>query len=562
MQKSFFFEGSQIHRMSQVHQDHKYVIQIGPSHFRYSKSQLALLSNKALKHFRHSQSPFEISLPNDETNFGLDELIACFKAIDSLFRSEAEIILNENNLPAFEYISRVLDKRSLSQSCKHIHSNISPIFKLSSKHFKFLYESDITKLNDFQLMINGKSFGINFSLFCCVSDKFQAMNHQEQELRLTIPDQHLPCLISFLDIFKGLPFYFENYSPESVSYFIHLFGLSSLAQFIYENCPSPQNIQEVLEFLSSHSCEFYPNIFDESLTILIRHFSEIRTDQILKLSNFILGKLFQSPQFLVDNEDTLFDLVVELIERDPNRKILLKYVYFPGVSSSHLINFLNNFPIEEIDSDLFESIKTRLFCEVLQPNSVPSLRWRNLPTFLSKEKIDNIYQLLQDHFHDASNPVELIQTLLGETEKMKSQLENLQSEREIMKTENIQMKNYLHNVQNENIQMKNYLQNVQNENVQMKNYFHNVQNTNEEMKIENFQLKNENQELKIENEGLTQSVQTQHKEIENLRKHTKEVLINLTGCSGIIFSLKQTDPNPVILTSSSNYYPDRPHKLS
>jgi hypothetical protein len=65
-------------------------------------------------------------------------------------------------------------------------STISRNFKVSSRHFKFLYEKDLNKLNDFRLIVNGKSFGINFSLFCCVSDKFQEMNCEE-ELSLTIP---------------------------------------------------------------------------------------------------------------------------------------------------------------------------------------------------------------------------------------------------------------------------------------------------------------------------------------------------------------------------------------
>jgi hypothetical protein len=145
--------------------------------------------------------------------------------------------------------------------------------------------------------VNGKSFGINFSLFCGVSDKFQEMSRQEKELNFTIPNQHLPCLYSFLDIFKGFPFYFENYSLESVSYITHLFGSSSLSQFICKNLSSPQNIQESLEFLSNHSCEFYPNIFEQSITILVHHFSEITANQFLKLSNFVLEKLFQFHNF-------------------------------------------------------------------------------------------------------------------------------------------------------------------------------------------------------------------------------------------------------------------------
>jgi hypothetical protein len=113
MRKSFCFEGKLIHQLNQAHTDQKYTIQIGTSHFRYSKSQLAFLSNKALKHFRHSELPFEISLPsqpNDQIHFELKDLITCFKQIDSLFRSEYEIFLKENNFHAFEYLSKFLDK--------------------------------------------------------------------------------------------------------------------------------------------------------------------------------------------------------------------------------------------------------------------------------------------------------------------------------------------------------------------------------------------------------------------------------------------------------------------
>jgi hypothetical protein len=64
-------------------------------------------------------------------------------------------------------------------------------------------------------------------------------------------------LYLFLAIFKGLPFYFEEYSLESVSYLINLFGLSSLSQFICENLPSSQNIGEALDFWQS----LHVNIF-------------------------------------------------------------------------------------------------------------------------------------------------------------------------------------------------------------------------------------------------------------------------------------------------------------
>jgi hypothetical protein len=216
-----------------------------------------------------------------------------------------------------------------------------------------------------------------------------------------------------LDIFRGFPFYFQDYTLESVSYFINLFGLSSLSQFICEHIAPPNNVQEALEFLSNHSCELYSQIFDQSLSILINHFSEISFEQLIKLPNFMLEKLFQSPQFQIENEDILFNLVVDLIGQDPNRKSLLKIIYFPAVSTSLLINYFNNFPVEEIDSDLFESFKTRFFCDVFMSSSLPfQSRWRNTPASRTKEEIEEVFHLLQNHFHHTTNPAELIKTFI------------------------------------------------------------------------------------------------------------------------------------------------------
>jgi hypothetical protein len=113
MRKSFFFEGSHIHRLNQICENHKYVIQVGTSIFKYSKVQIAFLSNKALKHFRHTDAPFEIPLPSqpdNQINLNMNQLLSSFKAIDSVFRSETEITLNEGNCASFELISNILDK--------------------------------------------------------------------------------------------------------------------------------------------------------------------------------------------------------------------------------------------------------------------------------------------------------------------------------------------------------------------------------------------------------------------------------------------------------------------
>jgi hypothetical protein len=108
----------------------------------------------------------------------------------------------------------------------------------------------------------------------------------------------------------------------------------------------------------------------------------------------------------------------------------LKSIFFSGVSVSLLIKFFKNFLVEEVDSDLFGSLKIRLFGDVLLTSSLPpSSRWRNHTTFLSKEEIEDIFNMLQNHFHQSKNPADLIQSLIKENQDMKKTIEEMRKKK-------------------------------------------------------------------------------------------------------------------------------------
>jgi radical SAM superfamily enzyme len=93
------------------------------------------------------------------------------------------------------------------------------------------------------------------------------------------------------------------------------------------------------------------------LSKVIQNIEQIEIHQLLCLSNFVLEQIFNSHQLQIENENYLFNLVIELIKKDSNRKVLLKSIFYPGVSSSLLISYFRDFPIEEIDYNLFNSLK-------------------------------------------------------------------------------------------------------------------------------------------------------------------------------------------------------------
>jgi hypothetical protein len=49
-----------------------------------------------------------------------------------------------------------------------------------------------------------------------------------------------------------------------------------------------------------------------------------------------------------------------LIDSDSTRKVLLKTIKFPFVSIDLMKQFIENYNIDEIDFDLFQSLKERL----------------------------------------------------------------------------------------------------------------------------------------------------------------------------------------------------------
>jgi hypothetical protein len=124
------------------------------------------------------------------------------------------------------------------------------------------------------------------------------MNHQYSEIRLTISSQHLTDFISFLGIFKDLPFYFENYLLESIFHLIHFFGLFTIHNSLWKSS-FLKNIQETLEFLDNHSCEAYSSIVEESLDILIQYVLEIRRDSFSYLMRMNVFEKYLKTNHLV-----------------------------------------------------------------------------------------------------------------------------------------------------------------------------------------------------------------------------------------------------------------------
>jgi hypothetical protein len=116
----FSLKGEQIHQIQKLVKYKDYPIKIGSQIFYYCKEQLAFLSVNAFDHFESNSTPFEISIDQFEntTNVSMDDLISAFNLLDSLFHSQIEIEINQNNIFSFFLLGKILDNTALILKCQ------------------------------------------------------------------------------------------------------------------------------------------------------------------------------------------------------------------------------------------------------------------------------------------------------------------------------------------------------------------------------------------------------------------------------------------------------------
>jgi hypothetical protein len=210
-------------------------------------------------------------------------------------------------------------------------------------------------------------------------------------MSISVPEEHLPCIISFFDVFKGFSFQYDEFGYSSFLYLAKTFKLDYFNDFIFDQIP--KTVPEAIKFLSrfrTNDLQF-EKYFQSSLLILAQHFETISIDDLETISNDHLLLLFSSEHFQIENEDYLFELILKLIQKDFSRIILIKSVYLAFVSYSLLKEFFNEFSFDNSDIKLFETLHERFHSEC--PKNY-LLRLKAQKSILSNEEFSEIYNIL------------------------------------------------------------------------------------------------------------------------------------------------------------------------
>jgi uncharacterized membrane protein YqhA len=113
--------------------------------------------------------------------------------------------------------------------------------------------------------------------------------------------------------------------------------------------------------------------------------------------------------------------VINLIEENKNRMILFQTVHLEFVSSQLLKRFLRNIENDEIDFELFEAMKKRLFTDYSIQEKL-SKRWKSQPQHLSETETDELLNIFNSHFENEKSSVEQAKLLIEQIQQLKMKL--------------------------------------------------------------------------------------------------------------------------------------------
>lgn len=354
-------------------------------------------------------------------------------------------------------------------------------------------------------------------------DKFNESPTQLTKFNFDCSDKEFESLKILLDIYNRGFIQCSQCDFSSLMVVIRFFHCSSLSIFLQNYVPS--TISETIDILSQESCFNLQKIFNKCLTILTENFFDLHENDISKLSNSALFYLFISPNFQINNENELFIYIQYLIKQNPSRKILLKTIHYPFVSSDYLDTFFNELSFEDLDEDLFECFKERLVCDITKPVTFPSTdRWKSKYRFISLDEINSIFDLLRIQFGKIGQPVEQIQSLIHDNAKYIKKISELNQKNESIHTQIHELQDQILQFQNLNNGFKTELEASKQDNQIFTNRIQQLKKSKSEKKgiiqklnEKNQQLESDMQMIKLENQTLLEQNQNQKLTIQKLK---------------------------------------------
>jgi hypothetical protein len=175
-------------------------------------------------------------------NISNQNLLNCFQQIYSLLSTTESISISIKNVFIYQYLSKILNNKSLSFICDEVEATQeSNFFILSSTCFNELNEEIETKINNFEIILKDKlSIKCNIILGSLISDKIRKLIGKSNFIDFSTFEY--PSIIAvFFSVFKGKVISLEHFNVQflfETILFVEIEILKDFFPFSIENLSS------------------------------------------------------------------------------------------------------------------------------------------------------------------------------------------------------------------------------------------------------------------------------------------------------------------------------------
>lgn len=238
-------------------------------------------------------------------------------------------------------------------------------------------------LKTLSITINDKCrIKVNPSLLAALSDVIFNKGNTNSPMEIHVSDADFPLFKAFFEMLDGNPINFAQYSSTMLKQLHNIFQLKTF-DFLFS---SISTLDEACSYLLQESASPKDINFKKSILVIGANFSSLSMFQLCSLPLDALFALFSGSVVKFQSEDEKFIFILSLINEDRTRTALLKTVSFISVSSDLMRKCLSLVTFSDINEDIFTALSTRLFFDIVMPDSSSSDSVINELKFIMPEK--------------------------------------------------------------------------------------------------------------------------------------------------------------------------------
>ena len=222
----------------------------------------------------------------------------------------------------------------ISPVVSHLHQ-IDPTFNSIN-----LIELTTANAKDFNELCKNIVTPDTISLLQQISSGFSIEINEDQAIKL----RFLSILLCNEELHDKLNELFpQNYSEENVNFYLKNIDCC----YHYSTFNADFDYKSLISFVASHFYQLDKHVF-------------------LNLSRFIQYQIISHPQLQIESEDSLFDIIIEIIEKKKEGEeiddvLFLEQIEFIGLSESKLRIFVDVFDVNEMNGQLWYKFCQRVF---------------------------------------------------------------------------------------------------------------------------------------------------------------------------------------------------------